>query len=73
MAELRVVGTSVPRIEGHDKVTGTTRYTVDVQLPGMLWARVLRSQVPHARLRRVDVSDARSLAGVHSVLTGGWT
>jgi CO/xanthine dehydrogenase Mo-binding subunit len=70
MAELRVVGTSVPRIEGHDKVTGTTRYTVDVQLPGMLWARVLRSQVPHATLRRVDASAARSLPGVYSVLTG---
>ena len=70
MPRLRVVGTDVPRIEGRDKVTGATRYAVDAQLPGMLWARVLRSQVPHAALARVDASAARVLPGVHAVLTG---
>jgi CO/xanthine dehydrogenase Mo-binding subunit len=68
--QLRVVGTDVPRIEGREKVTGATRYAVDAQLPGMLWARVLRSQVPHAMLKRVDASAARALPGVHAVLTG---
>src|SRR5579864_8566477 len=68
--ELRVVGTDVPRIEGRDKVTGATRYTVDVQLPGMLWARVLRSQVQHAMLRRINTAAARDVPGVHAVLTG---
>jgi CO/xanthine dehydrogenase Mo-binding subunit len=67
--QFRVVGTDVPRIEGRDKVTGATRYTVDVQLPGMLWARVLRSQVPHATLKRVDASAARALPGVHAAIT----
>src|SRR5688572_17028324 len=66
---LRVVGTNVPRLEGHDKVTGASRYAVDVALPGMLWGRFVRSQVPHARLRTVDVSAARALDGVHAVLT----
>jgi carbon-monoxide dehydrogenase large subunit len=66
--DLRVVGTDVPRIEGRDKVTGATRYAVDIQLPGMLWARVLRSQVPHATLR-IDATAARALPGVHAVLT----
>jgi CO/xanthine dehydrogenase Mo-binding subunit len=70
MQELRVVGRDIPRIEGRDKVTGTTRYAVDVQLPGMLWARILRSQVPHARLSRIDVTAARALPGVHAVITG---
>lgn len=70
MPQLRVVGTDVPRIEGRDKVIGATRYAVDVQLPGMLWARMLRSQMPHAALKRIDVSAARALPGVHAVLTG---
>ena len=70
MEPLRVVGTEVPRIEGRDKVTGASRYAVDVALPGMLWARFARGQVPHASLARVDVSKARSLPGVHAVLTG---
>src|SRR5579859_4455096 len=70
VAELRIVGKDVPRIEGRDKVTGATRYTVDVQLAGMLFARVLRSQVPHARLRKVDTAAARARPGVHAVLTG---
>src|SRR5689334_21547838 len=70
MAGLRVVGTDVPRIEGREKVTGATRYTVDIQLPGMLWARVLRSQVPHATLRGIDTAAARALPGVRAVLTG---
>jgi CO/xanthine dehydrogenase Mo-binding subunit len=70
MQELRVVGRDIPRIEGRDKVTGATRYTVDVHLPGMLWARILRSQTPHARLARIDVAAARALPGVHAVITG---
>ncbi|HEX8969866.1 MAG TPA: xanthine dehydrogenase family protein molybdopterin-binding subunit [Chloroflexota bacterium] len=70
MQQLRVVGTDIPRIEGRDKVTGAACYAVDVKLPGMLWARILRSQVPHAILKRVDASRARGLPGVHAVLTG---
>ena len=41
----------------------------DVKLPGMLYARVLRSPHPHARIRRIDVSKARALPGVKAVLT----
>jgi CO/xanthine dehydrogenase Mo-binding subunit len=68
--QLRVVGASVPRIEGREKVTGATHYAVDVKRPGMLWARILRSQVPHATLGSIDVAAARALPGVHAVLTG---
>src|SRR5438105_7037246 len=70
MQQLRLVGTDVPRIEGPDKVTGASLYAVDVQLPGMLYARIFRSQVPHARLERLDASAARAVPGVHAVLTG---
>src|SRR5918911_5070493 len=70
MQQLRVVGTDAPRIEGREKVTGASVYTVDVRLPGMLWARILRSTVPHATLRRVDASAARRHSGVHAVVTG---
>ena len=70
MELLRIVGTEVPRVEGRQKVTGATRYATDAQLPGMLWARVLRSPLPHARITRIDVAKARALPGVHAVLTG---
>lgn len=52
------------------KVSGNANYTADVRLPGMLHAKVLRSPHPHARIVRVDTTAARSVAGVHAVLTG---
>ena len=58
------------RVEGPLKVTGSARYTADVQLPGMLWLAYTRSDRPHARIVSVDVSDARAVEGVHAVLTG---
>src|SRR4029434_10255011 len=63
---------SVPeyRVEGPLKVTGRARYSADVSLPGMLWARFLMSPVPHARIVSIDASAARAVPGVHAVLTG---
>jgi CO/xanthine dehydrogenase Mo-binding subunit len=57
-------------LDGRERVTGRTPFTVDVSAPGMLHAAVLRSVSAHARLVRVDVSRARKLPGVHAVLTG---
>jgi CO/xanthine dehydrogenase Mo-binding subunit len=57
-------------IDAHERVTGRIAYTIDVELPGMATAKVLRSTVPHARIRRLDVSKARQVAGVYAVLTG---
>lgn len=68
-APLRVVGRPHPRVEGGAKVTGRARYTYDVRLPGQLYARVLRSPHPHARVLRVDTSRAAALPGVHAVLS----
>ena len=50
-SELAVIGKSFPRPNGRAKVTGAIRFTVDIALPGMLHARVLRSPLPHAGSR----------------------
>ena len=56
------------RIEGPDKVRGRAKYACDIRLEGQLHARVLRSPLPHARIRRIDVSRAQALPGVRAVL-----
>lgn len=66
---LDIVGTAHPRLEGRAKVTGTAQYTYDVRLPGQLYARVLRSPHPHARIVNIDTSAAEQLAGVYAVLS----
>ncbi len=63
------IGKSVPRRDSHDKATGTTKYASDVFVPGMLWAGVLRSKYPHALIKRLDTSKAKSLVDVTAVLT----
>src|SRR5687767_15235302 len=70
MSDFKVVGASVPRGEGGDKVRGHTIYAADVKLPGLLWAKILRSPHPHARIRSVDISKARQVPGVHAIITG---
>jgi CO/xanthine dehydrogenase Mo-binding subunit len=67
--EVRGIGVSVPRFDSPEKVTGRTQYVADVQLPGMLHARLLRSPHAHARIKRIDVSRARAVPGVRAVLT----
>ncbi|MDQ5850723.1 MAG: xanthine dehydrogenase family protein molybdopterin-binding subunit [Chloroflexota bacterium] len=67
--ELAIVGQPTPRIDGAARVSGEARFTYDVQLPGMLWARVLRSPHPHARVVRIDTSAAEALPGVVEVMT----
>jgi 4-hydroxybenzoyl-CoA reductase subunit alpha len=64
-----VIGVGTPRREAWAKATGAAQYTDDLSLPGMLHGRLLRSTVPHARVRHVDVSRARALPGVAAVIT----
>jgi len=64
---LDVVGKPVPRIDGRAKVTGAARFTVDVRLPGMLFARVLRSPHAHARILGVNMRAAADSLGVRAV------
>lgn len=63
------IGESVPRRDGIAKVTGAARYTVDVGMPGLAHARLLRSPYPHARIRSIDTAAARSHPGVVAVVT----
>ena len=69
LAPMNTVGRPTGRIDGAERVTGKATYTRDVQLPGMLYASVLRSPHPHARIRSIDVSKARALPGVKAVLS----
>jgi CO/xanthine dehydrogenase Mo-binding subunit len=63
------VGRSVHRLESRAKVTGRAEYIHNVELPGMLHAKVVRSTVAHARIRSIDVSVAKQLPGVYDVIT----
>jgi CO/xanthine dehydrogenase Mo-binding subunit len=56
--EFSIVGKSTPRIDAYERVTGRAQYTGDIQLPSMLYARVLRSAVPHAKIISIDTSKA---------------
>ena len=67
-SELTVIGKSFPRPNGRAKVTGAVHFTVDISLPGMLHARVLRSPNPHAIVRSIDVAAAARHPGVRAIL-----
>ena len=65
--DLDFIGKSPERWDGHAKVTGRARYTADVQLPGMLYARFVNASIPHARILSIDTSAAESHPGVKGV------
>jgi xanthine dehydrogenase YagR molybdenum-binding subunit len=65
-----VVGRSFPRVEASPKVTGSARYSADVRLPGQLYAAIVRSRAPHARITQVDGPAAMAVPGVVAVITG---
>ncbi len=66
---LRRVGTAIPGHDVHQKVRGALAYADDWSFPGMLHGKVVRSLVPSARIRSIDVADAMAVPGVHAVLT----
>ena len=66
---LNVAGKEARRVDGIEKVTGKALYTGDLRLPGMAYAKILRSPVAHARLVKVDASKAQQLTGVIATLT----
>jgi xanthine dehydrogenase YagR molybdenum-binding subunit len=65
--DLKYVGKSHERLDGLAKATGRARYTADVQLPGMLYAKLVDASVPHAKVISVDTSAAESHPGVRGV------
>lgn len=68
-SEHRWIGRPVPRLDGPEKVTGTTKYMTDLTFADGLVGRALRAAHPHAIIRRIDVSRAKELPGVVCVLT----
>ena len=66
---LHIVNTSLPKVDGFDLVTGSAKYTDDFTMPEMLYAKVLTSPHPHARITGIDIDKAEALPGVHAVLT----
>ena len=68
--DLRVVGTPFRRVDGWAKVTGETLYADDLFFPRMLHMRLVRSTVPHALIKRVDITEAEKMPGVVGILTG---
>src|SRR6185295_4587002 len=65
--KLSTIGKPTPRLDGRLKVTGAAKYTADVRLPGMLYARMLTSPHPHARVLSIDTSAAAAHPNVRAV------
>ncbi|MEM4466759.1 MAG: xanthine dehydrogenase family protein molybdopterin-binding subunit [Nitrososphaerota archaeon] len=66
----KYIGKPIPPYDGFYKVTGTAEYTFDIELPGMLYAKLVTSTVPHARIKKIDFSKALQIPGVVKVVTG---
>jgi len=63
------IGQRLGRVEGPAKVTGEAKYTADILLPGMIWGKVLRSPLPHAKIVAIDTREAEQMPGILAVLT----
>ena len=68
--DLKAIGTRPVRPDGIDKVTGRAAFGADLNLPGMLYGKVLRSPYAHARIKSVDLSKARAAEGVLAAVAG---
>jgi 4-hydroxybenzoyl-CoA reductase alpha subunit len=70
MNKLDVVGKREPMLDAMDKATGRARFTDDLALPGMLYGKILRSPLAHAKILHVDLSGAEKVAGVKATISG---
>jgi 4-hydroxybenzoyl-CoA reductase alpha subunit len=68
--DLSVIGKGLPRVDGRLKVTGEAKFCDDLNFPGMLYGKILRSPYPHARILNVHVEKVREMPGVRAVITG---
>ncbi len=66
---MRAVGSSMPRVDAADKVTGRALYPGDINVANQAWLKIVFAGVPHARIRGMDVSTANAASGVIAVLT----
>ena len=59
MDPFHIIGKDIPRNDAEAKARGTALYTDDLKLPGMLYGRIVRSPLAHARIKHIDVSKRR--------------
>src|SRR5436853_4848801 len=67
---LNVVGKPFRKVDARAKCTGQTKFADDIFLPRMLYCKILRSHLPHALIKNIDLSKARSLPGVIAIISG---
>src|SRR6266508_1817910 len=67
---LRVVGKPFRKVDARAKCTGQTKFADDIMLPRMLYCKILRTHLPHALIKSMDISKALALPGVLAVITG---
>ncbi len=65
-----IVGRHHRKVDAMERMRGTARYTDDIHLPNMLWAKIVRSPHAHAKIKSIDASAAHALPSVHGVVTG---
>jgi 4-hydroxybenzoyl-CoA reductase subunit alpha len=70
MSEYSVIGKRVPSIDGKAKATGDAKFTIDLQLPGMLYGKILRSPHPHAKILHINTEKAKRIRGVRAIIMG---
>ena len=70
MKEYTMIGKSIPRIDGKEKALGQSMYTDDFKMPRMLYGKILGSPYPHARITRIDTTEAAKVPGVRTIITG---
>ena len=68
--ETRVVGKPLPRVDAYERVSGSAIFPSDVTMPDLLHVAVLRCPHAHAMVKKVDISAAEKMAGVHAIVTG---
>ena len=68
-SETTIVGKGIPRIDGPDRLSGAAIYSLDVDLPDMLYAATLRCPHAHARVVTVNLAKVREMPGVRAILS----
>jgi xanthine dehydrogenase molybdenum-binding subunit len=69
MKEYKIIGSRIPKLDAPDKASGRARYIHDIILPGMLFGKIKRSPLAHAKILNIDTSRAERLAGVKAIIT----
>ncbi len=67
--DYRKTQNNMPRQDGHERASGKAAYTRDIYLPGMLYAKILTSPYAHAKITKIDISQAKALPGVRDIMT----